>query len=86
MGKFVNLNGVKDLTNATKDDLRAEFTSIQVQISGIICEQVIKRGGVFFSSYTPPKNEDIKCRSLAQRDDRPFNTLRASIPSHQSQP
>ena len=81
MRKFANREGVIDLVAATNyEGLRDEFASIQLQIAEIIIDQVVRKEGIFFYRYTPPKNADIVSRSIAQHVERPFNTLEGVRP------
>ena len=81
MWKFANREGVIDLVAATNyEGLRDEFASIQLQIAEIIIDQVVRKEGIFFYRYTLPKNADIVSRSIAQHDERPFNTLEGVHP------
>jgi hypothetical protein len=52
-------------------DLRAEFYRIQEQFATIIFQDVIRKGGMFYTAMKP-SNAEIDKRLLLQGDDRPF--------------
>jgi hypothetical protein len=53
-------------------DLRAEFYHIQEQFAMIIYQDVIRRGGMFYTAAMKPSNAEIDERLLLQGDNRPF--------------
>ena len=62
----------EDLANADDAKVRQEIYRIQLQIADIICNDVIKREGIFFNGWALPSNEVIKGRLEQQGDFRPF--------------
>jgi hypothetical protein len=53
-------------------DLRAEFYRIQEQFATIIYQDVVRKGGMFYTAAMKPSNAEIDKRLLLQGDDRPF--------------
>ena len=54
------------------NQLRAEFYRIQEQFATIIFQDVIRKGGLFYTAAMKPSNAEIDKRLLLQGDDRPF--------------
>jgi hypothetical protein len=53
-------------------DLRAEFYRIQEQFAMIIYQDVVRKGGMFYTAAMKPSNAEIDKRLLLQGDDRTF--------------
>jgi hypothetical protein len=54
------------------DNLRGQFYRIQEQFATIIFQDVIRRGGMFYTAELKPSNEEVDQRLLLQGDDRTF--------------
>jgi hypothetical protein len=54
------------------DNLRGQFYRIQEQFATIIFQDVIRRGGMFYTAELKPSNDEVDTRLLLQGDDRPF--------------
>jgi hypothetical protein len=54
------------------ENLRAKFYRIQNQFAIIIYQDVIRKGGFFYSSAPKPKNDELNERLLKQGDDMSF--------------
>jgi hypothetical protein len=54
------------------NQLRAEFYRIQEQFATIIFQDVIRKGGMFYTAAMKPSNVEIDKRLLLQGDDMPF--------------
>jgi hypothetical protein len=61
------------------NQLRAEFYRIQEQFATIIFQDVIRKGGMFYTTAMKPSNAEIDQRLLLQGDDRPFFLAGGSI-------
>jgi hypothetical protein len=53
-------------------DLRAEYYRIQEQFAMIIYQDVIRKGGLFYTATMKPSNAEIDKRLLLQGADMPF--------------
>jgi hypothetical protein len=53
-------------------DLRAEFYRIQEQFATIIYQDVIRKGGMFYTAGLKPSNNEVDKRLLPQGNNRPF--------------
>jgi hypothetical protein len=53
-------------------DLRAEFYRILEQFATIIYQDVVRKGGMFYTTAMKPSNAEIDKRLLLQGNDRPF--------------
>jgi hypothetical protein len=53
-------------------DLRAQFYRIQKQFAMIIYQDVVRKGGMFYTAAMKPSNAEIDKRLLLQGDDRSF--------------
>jgi hypothetical protein len=62
----------KHLAMIQDKDLRAEFYRIQEKFTIIIYQDVIRKGGLFYTAAMKPSNAEIDKRLLLQGDDRPF--------------
>jgi hypothetical protein len=54
------------------NQLRAEFYRIQEQFATIIFQDIIRKGGMFYTAAMKPSNAKIDKRLLLQGDNRPF--------------
>jgi hypothetical protein len=52
------------------DNLRGQFYRIQEQFATIIFQDVIRRGGMFYTPDLKPSNDEVDKRPLLQHDDR----------------
>jgi hypothetical protein len=53
---------------------------IQQKIANVVFNDVMKKEGIFFNSFVPPSNDDIRTLLEMQRDYRPFNTKDGVLP------
>jgi hypothetical protein len=54
------------------DNLRGQFYRIQEQFATIIFQDVVRKGGMFYTAQLKPSNEEVDQRLLLQGDDRAF--------------
>lgn len=67
------------LARIQDDELKQEWYRIQNQFATIICEDVLKRGGIFHQPVAL-SNREVEARLTALRDDRVFNTKKGALP------
>jgi hypothetical protein len=60
-------------------DIRAEFYRIQKQFATIIYQDVVRKGGMFYTAAMKPSNAEIDKRLLLQGDDRTFLLARGNL-------
>jgi hypothetical protein len=54
------------------DNLRGQFYRIQEQFATINFQDVIRKGGMFYTTELKPSNDEVDHRLLLQGDDRAF--------------